>query len=197
MGVSKELNRLRERLESGELTPEQYEEKKRHLQEESISRVQSFWQRMGEARRWKLELVRGTVLHMTFLGGANKAALNVDGREIELGLAEDSIQISVGDMVLLACSIRDPLHSGIYYNETTGAGSLESTHKTSRLLLAVGWLGVLVGGAILTTVVLAARRELAFFSASGMFHVLLYLVSIVGGGAVVVLGACPSNARSA
>jgi hypothetical protein len=187
MGVSDELNRLRERLDSRELTVEQYEEMKRRLQEESVSRGQKFWGRRAEARRWRVEMVRGTVRDIAFPGEADKATLDVDGRKVELSLSEGAILISVGDTVLLAGSIGNPVRCHLYYNETTGSGSLESARKSARQLLIVGWLCVLVGLSILTTVALAARREPAFFSTSGMFHGVLYSVSMAAGGAAVML----------
>lgn len=146
---------------------------------------QSF-RRKYDARRWQLELVRGTVREIAFSGQAKEATLDVDGRKIELSVSEGSILISVGDTVLVAGPRGDPVRSYIYYNQTTGSGSLEYARKTSRLTLAIGWLGMLVGLAILMTITLAARREPAFFSTPGMFHVLLYIVSVVGSGAIAL-----------
>jgi hypothetical protein len=188
MPVSEELNRLRERLESGLLTPEQYEDEKRGLQEQSTARSQNFLAKTGAAGRLRLTLVRGTVRDVVFLGGANKAALDVDGRKVELSLSKGSIEISLGDMVLLAGRAGDdPVRSHIYYNETTGCGSLESARKGYRLLLTAGWLGVLTGLLILIRVGLAILRERAFFSTAGIFPVLVYILLIAASASAVAV----------
>jgi len=74
MGFSGELNLLRQRLQSGELTPEQYEEKKRSLQQKSVTRAQNFLAKTGEASRMRLALVCGTVRD----GGIRESFPDVD-----------------------------------------------------------------------------------------------------------------------
>jgi hypothetical protein len=187
MAVSDDLNRLGERLESGELTPGQYAEEKHRLQEVSIARRQSVLAEMGEARRWRFDLVRGTVRDVAFPSGPKQALVDVDGRKIELTLSEGSIPISVGDDIVAVCRLRPPSATTIYYNETTRSGSLDSYRKTAGQLLKLGWLVLLAAIAIVITVALAAFRGPAVFSISAFFDVPIYLLSIAGSGIIMLL----------
>ena len=187
--MSEQLNHLDDRLKAGELTEEQYAEEKRRILLDAASRSQNFWRRLPEARRIKHDLIRGTVRSISFSNVAkNEATLDVDGRAVELKTYKESIRVSPGDSVLLAASRKEPQHSNVYYNESTGSNSLEESRGISRQIMKAGAIGVLAGLSILTTVGLAVFREPAFWSTWGIFHILLYVISIIGGGAATLLG---------
>ncbi|HEX5431882.1 MAG TPA: hypothetical protein VFW83_07950 [Bryobacteraceae bacterium] len=167
------------RLEPVELTPEQAERWTRQSQASAL-RGRIFLQKADEARRAKIDLVRGIVRKIGTSGRRRKAILEMEGRRVELTITEGAIAISAGDVVLLAGGIRDPLYCSIYYNETKGSSSLESAYKGSRLLIALGCLASLAAFALAFTVALAVGREPAFLSRSGAIDALAYTISAIG-----------------
>ena len=117
----------------------------------------------------------------------NRYAFSIDARRVELSGGHNAILVSNGDLILAAARIGDPLRASMYFNETTGEGSLESAYKTSRSLLTTS-LYLAVGGlAVLLTVVFAARADLRYVSASAFFHAPIYGVALLAG-MVMLLG---------
>ena len=166
---------------------DRFENRIRGLQARSAAGAEMLKSHMGDARRWKIELVLGTVRSMRYLGRGDEAEFDVEGRKIALKISGEQTLIAEGDGVILAGRARDPFQASLYYNETTGASSLESTHKSFRYLLMGGCLGGLAAFAILAALVLTARHEPVFVAGVGALHVLIYLASVAASGLLLKL----------
>jgi hypothetical protein len=153
---------------------------------QSLARVHRMLSKRGEARRWRFEIIQGTARNVSFQPGDTKATIEVDGRHIQLAVpGGDPLALSEGDDVLIAARLRDPCCGSVYFNETTGIGSINSTHNQARRMLTAGAVGALAAVAIILTTVLAARGD-SHFSGIRVVHIAMYLVSIIVSGAIFV-----------
>jgi hypothetical protein len=153
---------------------------------QSLARVHRMLGKKGEARRWRFEIIQGTARNVTFHSGDTKATIEVDGRRIQLEVpGGDPIALSEGDEVLIAARLRDPSCGSVYFNETTGIGSIDSTHSQARRMLIAGAIGALAAVAIILTTALAARGD-SHFSGIRVVHIAMYLVSTIVSGAIFV-----------
>jgi hypothetical protein len=132
-----------------------------------------------------LELIQGTVQNLTFEARDTRASFDVNQRKVQLTVpGGDRIALSEGDVVRLAGRGLEPFRGLIYYNQTTGAGSIPSAHKHSLFLLMAGTAGLLVAAAILLTTILAARTQT--LSGISLLLVPVYLVCLIVSGAILV-----------
>jgi hypothetical protein len=118
-------------------------------------------------------------------GDGKTATFDLDDRKISLTNSFGTITISDCDHVLVAGRIGDPCHSSLYFNETTGAGSVESTYKASRSLLIVGLMLGLAAIAIFLVVAQSALGELRLFSRTVLWHLMLGSAAIFAAAAML------------
>ncbi len=156
---------------------------------EDRSQTQSLVHRIlrtrGEARRWRFEIIHGIARNVTFHPGDPKVSIEVDGRQISLLDPGGPIAVSDGDSVVVVAGLGDPCVSSYYFNETTGSGSINYTQRQARRMLTAGATAALAAVAILLTTVVAARSE-SHGSGISALHVLLYIASIIAGGAILL-----------
>ena len=153
---------------------------------QSLARFQRMLSKRGEARRWRFEIIQGAARNVTYHPVDAKATIEVSGRPIQLAAPNgDPIAVSEGDNVLIAARVGDPCCASVYFNETTGGGSINSMYKSARRMLTAGAVGALAAVAIGLTTVLAARGE-SRLSANSMLHVPIYLVSITVSAAILL-----------
>jgi uncharacterized protein YjlB len=97
---------------------------------QSLARFHRMLSKRGEARRWRFEIIQGTARNVTYHPVDAKTTIEVSGQPIQLAAPNgDPIAVSEGDSVLIAARVGDPGCASVYFNETTGGGSINSAYN--------------------------------------------------------------------
>jgi hypothetical protein len=184
MALNDALERLQRRLDAGEISRQEYEAREESLRRTDVAVSPLLKLNLFLGRQLNAQVVRGTVQTISSQGGW--LTIDVEGRCVYARASKNPPQISPGNVVVMLVSA-DGSVAQAYHNETTGANDLGLLRTRYRWagLSAFGFTAVAIG--IFATVFIAASRETVALPLSVLIHTPLYLLSVLGGGVLLLI----------